>query len=251
MAVLGTVVGVNHLANRWSQRNNDRACRLEALRARFRDDVGSNVDVLADRCGLDLYVLLGEWRGLGDQSYRSGGNVDRGAEQADQQQRGRRDVEQEAAGLELCRGLREQPGRSGDADMRRRRAGPAIPPALDRRRRLRLGRNAFTELADGAKDRESAFRRHLLNGGVVAYDGHTLAQPSRVVAQQLEVEAALPDARAHRQHEHRVLAVEAAQALDDLGKLFLGFNVNRVRCHGVYKSPGGLFRPLYRLGPAA
>src|SRR4029077_18662114 len=34
-------------------------------------------------------------------------------------------------------------------------------------------------------------------------------------------------------------AVESAQALDELGNLFLGLDVNGVCCHGVYKSPGG------------
>src|ERR1700674_3943488 len=105
--------------------------------------------------------------------------------------------------------------------------------------------------ANGAEYGKTALRSHLLDGWVVADDGHTLPQPRRVIAKQLEVEAALPDTRAHRQHEHGVFAVEAAKTLDDLRDLLLRFDVNRVRCHGVYKSPGGLFRPLYRLGPGA
>jgi hypothetical protein len=45
--------------------------------------------------------------------------------------------------------------------------------------------------------------------------------------------------------EHRVLAARTPQALDDLGDLLLCLDVNRIGCHGVYKSPGGvLLKPL-------
>ncbi len=187
--------------------------------------------------GRDLDVLLGERLRLRDQRHGSRRHEHGRREDPDQDQRDRRHVKKEAAGLQLGRRFGQEPRRG-------RRDAFALPPFPDGRRRLDLGRDALALRTHRAKDGESRLGGHLLHRRVVANDRDALAQASRVVAQELEVETTLPDARTHRQDEHRVLAVVAAQALDELGDLFFGFDVNRVRCHGVYRSPGGLLRLL-------
>src|SRR5262249_12089276 len=138
----------------------------------------------------------------------------------------------------------DQSRRSGNPDVRGRRDPPALPPLANGRRSLGLGGNALALGTDRAVHRESALGGHLLDRRVVADDRDALAKTGRVVAKQLEVEAALPDARAHRQDEHRLVAVKTAKALDELGDLLFRLDVNRVRCHGVYESPEELLRLL-------
>ncbi len=110
---------------------------------------------------------------------------------------------------------------------------PALPPLPRRRRLLWLGGDAFAHWADRPEDRKPAFGGHLLHRRVVAHDRDPLAHARGVVAKELEVESALSDARAHRQHEHGVVAAIPAKTFYELRDLLLGLDVDGIGCHGV------------------
>ena len=144
------------------------------------------------RCDLD--ILLRERRRLRDERDGRGRHEHRRGEKADEDERNRGHVKEEASRLQLGRALGQQPLRRRHPDVGRCRGLFALPPPADRGRCLGLGWNAFAFRADRTDHGKAALRSHLLDRRVVADDRHALPQPRGVVAQQLEVEAALSDA---------------------------------------------------------
>ena len=72
-----------------------------------------------------------------------------------------------------------------------------------------------------------------------------VARELGIAAPTLSVGVRALEARGLVTHDdHRFLAVVATKSLDELRDLLLGFDVNRVRCHGVYRSPRSLVRLL-------
>jgi len=126
-----------------------------------------------------------------------------------------------------------KPNGAPHADVSDRGHEPPLPPLPRWRFHLGLGRDALAQRADRPEDRKPALGGHLLHRRVVAHDRDPLAHARGVVAKELEVESALSDARAHRQHEHGVVAAIPAKTFYELGDLLLGLDVDWIGCHIV------------------
>ena len=117
------------------------------------------------------------------------------------------------------------------------RPGNGLPPAGRRAGTRRAprgrGRDRHRGRTAGLRpaSREPALLGQALHRRVGRPDGDALAEPGRVLPQELEVEPALAEPGPRRQHQLHLVRGDAPDALDDRRDLVLGVDVDRFSGH--------------------